>query len=103
MPASGYTTVHADVLFLTTYLYDNIFLKRWKFPIPEPVRIVCLLNIRVHYARQTRDIYQVLPYSIDFKASQELYCRLRKTVLSKCSFISTEGPVSILNYRKALK
>ena len=32
-----------------------------------------LVNNRVYYARQTRDIYQVLPYSLDFKAPIEIH------------------------------
>ena len=29
-----------------------------------------IVNSCVYYARQIRDIYQVLPYSVDFKASR---------------------------------
>ena len=43
------------------------------------------------------EIYQELPYSLDFKVHGELWNPLSKTVLSKCSFISTKGPVDILN------
>ena len=42
----------------------------------------------IYYALQTHKIYQVLPYSVDFKAPGELWNQLSKTVLSKCSSIS---------------
>ena len=48
-------------------------------------------------------IYQVLPYSVDFKAPRELWNPLSKTVLSKYSFIWNKGPVNIWNDRKAQK
>ena len=59
-----------------------------------------LVNSCVYSARQTREIYQVLPYSVDFKAPAELWNPLRKTVLSKCSFIPNKGPVKLWNDRK---
>ena len=49
-----------------------------------------LVNSCVHYACQTHEIYQVLPYSLDFKvlpSSQELWNLLSKTVHSTRSFI----------------
>ena len=46
---------------------------------------------------QTREIYQVLPYSVDFKPPGELWNSLGKTVLRKCSNISNKGPVNIGN------
>ena len=33
---------------------------------------LCLLNSYVYYVHQTHEIYQVLPYSVDFKAPREL-------------------------------
>ena len=60
-----------------------------------------LVNSCRYYARQTRAVYQVLPYSVGFKALWELYNPLRKTILSKCSFISNKGPVNISNDREA--
>ena len=45
-----------------------------------------LENSCIYYARQTREIYQVLPYSVDFKAPQEFWNPLSKTVLGKFSF-----------------
>ena len=39
-----------------------------------------LVNSRVNYTRQTRDIYQALPYPVDFKAPEELWNQLGKTV-----------------------
>ena len=46
-----------------------------------------LVNSCIYYAHQTHKIYQVQPYSVDFKAPRELWNPLSKTVLSKCSFI----------------
>ena len=57
----------------------------------------------VYHARHTRDIYQVLPYSVDFKAPGVLWKPLSKAVLSNCSFIWNIGPVNISNDRKAEK
>ena len=47
-----------------------------------------LVNNCVYRARQTREIYHVLPYSVGFKAHNELQKTMNKTVLGKCSFIS---------------
>ena len=43
-----------------------------------------LVNSCVYYVRQseTHEIYQVLLYSVDFKAPQELWNQQSKTVLS---------------------
>ena len=59
------------------------------------------VNSCVYYARQTREIYQVLPYSVDLKAPMELWNPMSKAVLS--SFIWNKGPVNIWKYRKAQK
>ena len=48
-------------------------LKLGQFSMPETRKIVCLVNNLVYYARQTHEIYQVLPYSVDFKAEQIEY------------------------------
>ena len=62
------------------------------------------INSCVYYARQTREInYQVLPYSVDFKAPEELWNPLSKPVLSICSFVWNKGLVNIWNDRKAQK
>ena len=61
------------------------------------------VNNCVNYARQTRDIYHVVPYSVDFKFSAELWFPLSKTVLSICSCIKNKGPVNFLNDGKAQK
>ena len=64
-----------------------------------------LVIICIYYAPQTREIGQVLPYSLDFKAPGELWNPLCKTIL-KCSFnkqFSNEGSVNIWNDRKARK
>ena len=47
-----------------------------------------LVNSSIYYASQTHEIYQVLPYSVNFKAPRELWNPLSETVLIKCSFIS---------------
>ena len=54
-----------------------------------------LVNSCVYYAHQTHTIYQVLPYSVDFKAPRELWNPLCQTVLSKYSFIWNKGRVKI--------
>ena len=53
-----------------------------------------LVNSCVYYACQTCEIYQVLPYSVNFKAPTELWNSLSKIVLSKCSFICNEEHVN---------
>ena len=42
-----------------------------------------LVNSCIYYACQTNEVYQVLPYSVDFKALRELWNPLSKTVLSE--------------------
>ena len=54
----------------------------------------------VHYAYQTLEIYQALPNSVDFKAPEALWNSLSKTVLIKCCFIWSKGPVNVWNNRK---
>ena len=51
------------------------------------------INNRVYFACQIRATYQLLPYSVDFKAHMELWNPLSKTIIIKYSFISTKGPV----------
>ena len=48
--------------------------KMWQFAMPE----ICenwlgLVNSCVYYAHQTREIHQVLPFSVDFKALRDIY------------------------------
>ena len=62
-----------------------------------------VINSSVYYAHQTHESYQVLPYSVDFKAPGELWNPLSKTVFSKCSFIWNKGPVKIWNDHEAQK
>ena len=62
-----------------------------------------LVNSCIYYAWQTHEIYQVLPYSVDFKAPGELWNPLIKAVFSKFSFISNKGPVNLWNDHKAQK
>ena len=59
-----------------------------------------LVNSCVYYALKTHEIYQVLPYSVDFKAPGELWNPLSKAVLSKCSFIWNKEHVNIRKYHK---
>ena len=59
------------------------------------------VNSPIYYARQIREIYLVLPYSLDSKAPVELWNPLSKAVFSKYSFISNEG--RIWNDSKAQK
>ena len=62
-----------------------------------------LVHIYVNYAYQIHEIYQVLPYSMDFKAPEELWNPLGQTVFSKYSFIWNKGPVNIRNDCQAKK
>ena len=62
-----------------------------------------LVNSCIYYSLQTCEIYQVLPYSLDFKAPGELWNPLNKRVRSKCSFIWNRGPVNIWNDCEAQK
>ena len=55
----------------------------------------------IYSAQQTREIYQVLPHSVDFKAPGELWNRLSNTVLREYSVICNKGPVIIWNDREA--
>ena len=55
-----------------------------------------LVNSCIYGARQIREIYQVLPYTVDFNP-------LSKTALRKCCFILIRVPVNIWNHRKAQK
>ena len=57
-----------------------------------------LVNSSIYYARQTREIYQVLPY-----APRSRWNPLSKTALSKCSFIWYSVPVNIWNGHKIQK
>ena len=71
---------------------------------PETVKIGSVLQpgefTKIY---QTREIYQVLTYSMDFKASGERWNPLGKTVPDKCSFMRNKESVKILNDRKAQK
>ena len=58
-----------------------------------------LVNSCVYYAHQTHEIYQILPYSVDFKAREELWNPLSETVFS----IWTSAHVNNLNDCKAQK
>ena len=53
-----------------------------------------------YYTHQTREIYQRLPYSVDFTEGGGLWNPLSKKLLSKCSFNWNKEPVNILNDRK---
>ena len=62
-----------------------------------------LVHSCIYHAHQTREIYQVLPYSVDFKAPDQLWNPTSKTVLSKSSFIWNKGPVNTWNDSKYQK
>ena len=62
-----------------------------------------VVNNYIYYACQTSKIYQVLPYSVDFKVHRELWNPLNKTVLSKCNFILNKGSLNIWSDPKARK
>ena len=61
-------------------LYNTSIVLGW-FAIPETCEIIAS-NSCFYYAHQTHEIYQILPYSVDFKAPKELWNPLSKTVLS---------------------
>ena len=64
-----------------------------QFAMPETCKIrLDVVNSCINYAHQTREIYQVQPYSVDFKTPREFWNPLSQTVLSKCSFIWNKGP-----------
>ena len=58
---------------------------------------LCLGNSCIYYACHTRDIYQVLPYSVDYKARQYL------VNVPVISFGIKDLSVNIWNARKAEK
>ena len=60
-------------------------------------RQLCLL------CPQTREIYQALPCSVDFKVPVALWNPSSKTILSKCSLVWNKGPVDIWNDHKTRK
>ena len=62
-----------------------------------------LVNNGIYSSHQMHDIYQILPGSVDFKASKELWNPLSNTGLSKCSFVWNKGPVNIWNDSKTQK
>ena len=77
-------------------------LKLGQYAMPETCEnLRGLVKSCVYYDRQSSEIYQVLPYSMDFKAPVELLNPPSKTVPSKCSFVWTKEPVNIRNDRKA--
>ena len=89
---------------MTTISVCQTVLRLGHFTMPETCENwLGLVNSYVYSTRQTREIYQVLPYSVDFKAPQELWNPPSETVLSKYSFIWNKGPVNILHERKAKK
>ena len=53
----------------------------------------------IYYAHQAREIYQVLPYSVDFNAKGGLWNPPSKTAC----FILNKVPVNIWNDRKSPK
>ena len=55
-----------------------------------------------YFAHPIREIYQVLPYSVDYRALGSFEIHLVH-VRQYCSFISNKIPVNIRNDRKAPK
>ena len=55
-----------------------------------------LVHSCIYYTHQTREIYYVLPYSVDFKAPRELWNPPSKMICRECSFIPDKGPVNKL-------
>ena len=71
-------------------------LKLRQFAMPETCENwLGLVHSWVYYARQTPKIDQVLPYSVDFRAPDELW-----NPLSKCSVIWNKRPRKVSNDRK---
>ena len=60
---------------------------------------MAVLEIRTIYHK----IYQLLAYSEDFKAPEELWNPLSKTALGECNFIFNKEPVNIWNDHKSQK
>ena len=95
---------HEDRWMITRHSFLGQCSKLEQFAVPETCgNWLGLVNSCIKYARQTHDIYLVLPYSVDFKAPSELWNPLRKAVLNQCSFIWNKGPINIWNDRKAQK
>ena len=57
------------------------------------------VNSCVYLANQNHEIYQILPYSVNFKAPGEIWNPLSKTVLNKCSIVWNKLPVNSQNDR----
>ena len=101
----------ADSIYWVTFLNWNsdvtiILIKIWSLAVLQVVKLANLDGIVkscIYSTHQTHEIYQVLTYSMDFKALVELWNPWSKTVLSKCTFIWNKGPVNIKSYCKAQK
>ena len=97
-------------IHLLVYTYKRIWLERHAYIHSIKKRTIChawdlwnflgLVNCCVYYARQTREICQVLPHSVDYKAPGELWNPLIDTVFNKCSFNWNKGSVNIWHDRK---
>ena len=88
------------IRFQFWHLYDSYLSAVTTFNRANPSVICSICNYDFD---QIHEIYQVLPYSVDFKAPQELWNPLNKTLLSKYSFIWNKGPINIWNDHKAQK
>ena len=76
-------------------VHDTV-IKSGQITMPETCEnCLGLINSRGYYASQTRELYQLLLYSVAFKAPGELWNPIGKAVLSKYSFISNKGSVNI--------
>ena len=72
-----------------------------KFVIPQTCENwLGLVNSCIYYVHQTHEIFELLPYLLDFKASWKFWNPVSETVLNKCSFIWNTGPLNIWNDHK---
>ena len=86
---------------LTEILINYTVLKFGQFPVPETCENwLGLVNSCVYHACQTHEIYEILPYWVDFKAPAELWNPLNKAALSKCI---NKWPLNIWNDGNAQK
>ena len=91
------------IVFIAIFVKSISVLKIGQFAIPETCENwLGLVNNLIYFAYRTHEVYLVLPYSVDFKATVELWNPPSKTVLSKCSFNLNKGPMNIWNYRNDL-
>ena len=85
-------------LKMIEYQYVHSVTNKDNLPMLDTFKIwLGLVNSCAYYARHTREIYQVLPYSVDSKTPEELWSPPRETVLSEYSFVQNKGNATIWN------